>query len=193
MRSCPKCQVAFEVVRTTFAEIDLCPRCGGVFLDPGEGVATDGADSDGSFLVTDGRAKLLRTSEFKCPSTAHHVTTMNLYTIGDGSHAIEFEHCPACQGYFLDKGEGPALEALDALEGVEVTSGTGARFEAPPMLDNQSLAADRIRATGTRSFFRDFVVYCLEIAAQGVIVVGAGTAASRHRRRRGIFDGTDET
>lgn len=184
MRQCPKCQVDFQVARKTFAEIDFCPQCEGVFLDPGEGVSMNGADSDGSFLVADGHAKLVGKSRFKCPSTGHATTTMDVYTMGSAEHAIEFEHCPECKGFFLDKGEGPALDALDA---AEITGASGARFTAPPGADRQSQAVEQARSASSRSFFQDFVGDCLKFAAQGVAVVGTDIVDHRRRRRRGLF------
>lgn len=178
MRSCPKCKVPFDVLQKTFAEVDVCPQCGGVFLDPGEGVSMNGADSDGSFLVADGQAKLVRRSQLECPATEHPTSFMDVYAMGSGTDAIEFEHCPRCKGFFLDKGEGAALDALDA---AEVRGATGARFEQPPEagLDRQALAIAQSREGSGKSFFMDFVTDCLRS-----VRLSDGAHHRRHHHRR---------
>lgn len=137
-----------ETHRREFAEIDLCPRCGGAFFDPGEGVAVHGAAAEPSWLVEDGEAVKKGRAQVRCP--AHAVQTasdyrespkampapdapwMDLWVIGDGEAAVEVDLCPTCGGFFLDPGEDLAL--LDLAAGVEQTIETesGARFAAPP-------------------------------------------------------------
>jgi len=173
-------------VRTTFAEIDLCTQCGGVFLDPGEGVADHGAD-DAGFLVADGRAVRVRKSSLTCPATEHAAAAMDVYSMGEGSAAIEFDYCPVCSGVFLDKGEGAALDALDSRDAagtLEIQGATGARFAAPSVEpDRQSIAIERTRATGDRSFFKDFLADCLKaVALTGSVALDSSTR--QHRRRR---------
>lgn len=183
MRRCPKCHVDLEVVKKTFAEIDVCPQCGGVFLDPGEGASLHGSDGDGSFLVEDGRAHVVRISDYSCPSTDHPPATMKVYAIGFAERSIEFEHCPTCKGFFLDHGEGAAL---DALESRDVTTGSGARFSAPPAVDRQSIAIDQARADGGKGFFETFVTDLFTSAARGGQVLDAN---GRKARRRRFFGG----
>lgn len=190
MRQCPKCRVDFHAVKRTFAEVDVCPQCAGVFLDPGEGVATHGASSEASFLVRDGRAHLVRSSPYACPSGAHEPTTMQVCAVGFGPSAIEIDYCPKCSGFFLDEGEGAALDALDASEdeGRTTTTASGARFSAPPVVDRQSAAIDQARGEEGRSLFEMFAGDLLRSASEGARMVGdAGDAARRdalHRRRR---------
>ena len=178
MRHCPKCQVPFEVVRKTFAEVDVCPQCGGVFLDPGEGVATHGPASEGSFLVRDGRAHIVRKSAYHCPSSAHAPTPMDVYAIGFGADAIEIDYCPCCTGCFLDHGEGAALEAIEAVE-----SRSGARFSAPPPIDRQSQAINQAQAEGNRSMFTAFVMDVALSAARGAQKLGEMNRHERQERR----------
>lgn len=183
MRRCPKCKVEFQIVRKTFAEIDVCPQCGGVFLDAGEGVAIHGAEADASFLVKDGRAHLVRASELACPSSAHPATAMNVFAIGFGEQSIEFEHCGACHGVFLDHGEGAAMEAMERTE-QEVTTATGARFSAPPATDRHAAAVDAVRAEKGRSFFEVFVTDFLRGAARAGAALADAEPHRRHRRHR---------
>lgn len=182
MRQCPKCHVDFHVVRKTFAEIDVCPQCAGVFLDPGEGVAIHGADSEASFLVRDGRAHIVRKSPYACPSSAHEATTMDVYAVGFGPTAIEIDYCARCAGFFLDHGEGAALDALDASE--EVTTSSGARFSAPPPIDNQAIAIEQAQRESQTGFFESFVTSLVTTAAQGMATMGEAHREERLRQRR---------
>lgn len=178
-RLCPKCSVPFQVTRQTFAEIDTCPQCGGAFFDPGEGASTHGAAGEASFLVRDGRARIVRISPFACPNAAHEPTPMQVYAVGFGESAIEVDYCPRCAGFFLDRGEGAALAAIEARPDV-VETASGARFSAPPALDRESQAIEQARAQSDKSFFELFAFDVLSAAAQGA------RETSRHlgRRRR---------
>ena len=150
-RSCPRCQVAFEQVKKPFATIDVCPKCGGIFLDPGEGMALHGADSDPTFLVRDGRATKIGAGELVCPSTAHDRRTLDVYAIGHGDEKVEIDHCAECGGVFLDRGESEAIEhavgGMGASVPVERTS-----FASPPG-SNQQRAIDEARASSPDGFF----------------------------------------
>lgn len=182
-RKCPRCRVAFEIVRKTFAEIDVCPRCGGLFLDRGEGMALHGADSDASFLVEDGRAHLVRKSDLVCPNETHGPTAMDTYAVGFAEDAIELESCPSCKGVFLDRGEDAEIEAR---EGNEVRTATGARFSAPPETDRQALAVEAARAEKNESlfsrFFGDLVRGTGEVLRDGAALAGRRRYGRRHRR-----------
>jgi Zn-finger nucleic acid-binding protein len=138
-RACPRCHVPFGELKKPFATLDACPQCGGIFLDPGEGAALHGADSDPTFLVKDGKARLVGDGELRCPSEAHPPRTMRIYAIGGGDDAIEIDACPACGGVFLDRGEDRAIEAR--ISGVPASP-----FEAPPR-SNQEIAIAELQAS----------------------------------------------
>lgn len=113
---------------TTFAELDVCPKCRGTFFDPGEGVAAHGQVVEASFLLADGRAERVRESALRCP--AHGVKAqgayrdagrleakddaprMNVLAVKVGSRVIEIDACPECRGFFLDAGEPEQLLAI---------------------------------------------------------------------------------
>ena len=182
-RSCPKCAVPFQVTRHTFAEIDTCPQCGGAFFDPGEGASTHGAASEASFLVRDGRARIVRVSPFTCPNPAHEPTGMQVYAVGFGESAIEIDYCVRCGGFFLDRGEGAALAALEARPELLETA-SGARFSAPPAVDRHSRAIEQARAQNDKSFFELFVLDVIEAVGQAARTLGDGSRPRRRSWRR---------
>jgi len=167
-----------------FAEIDVCPRCGGAFFDAGEGVAVHGPAAEPRWLIEDGEAVRQGRAEIRCP--AHAVETagdyrdaprslpsgdapwMDLYLIGDGEAAVEVDLCPTCGGFFLDPGEGLAL--LDLAGGLEeaIVTQSGARLAAPPT-DTHVRTVESARH---RSAFKQLMLGVFD----GVL--------SDHRRRR---------
>lgn len=138
-RECPRCHVAFEALRKPFATLDACPRCGGLFLEPGDGAALRGAASDPTFLVKDGRARRVGASALVCPSDAHPAQAMDVFAVGEGSEAVEIDACPTCGGVFLDRGEDQAIE--ERVSGVPHSP-----FEKPP-LSNQEIAIAEMQAS----------------------------------------------
>ena len=106
---------------------------------------------------------------------------MDLYRVD----AVEFEHCPSCKGFFLDKAEGgvlAALEKLDAESPFEVRGATGARFAAP-VADAQSRAIEESRAESTRSWFKDLVRDILGSRSNSAAIQGDYIVAENRRRR----------
>ncbi|MCB9612061.1 MAG: zf-TFIIB domain-containing protein [Sandaracinus sp.] len=107
MRSCPRCHQPFTVQQDRGLEIDLCSRCGGVFLDPGETEAR-GVSLDRLFEVDPGAVKDLGASLRPCPS---HGLPMRRLHVGSRVGAVEVERAPCCGGVFFDPGEESALAA----------------------------------------------------------------------------------
>lgn len=113
---------------TTFAQLDICPKCKGTFFDSGEGVAAHGPAVEASFLLADGRAERLRPSRLRCPAhgvkaqgayrdagrlePADDSPTMNVLAVKVGTRVIEIDACPECRGFFLDAGEPEQLLAI---------------------------------------------------------------------------------
>ncbi len=181
-RQCPRCHVPFELLKKAFATIDTCPQCGGLFLDPGEGMALHGADSDPTFLVKDGRARQVGTSELACPNTSHPRRVMEVYAVGPDDAAVEIDHCGTCGGVFLDAGESEALEARMSAAPAQATL-ERTSFASPPG-ENQERAIQEARASSGKGFFTNLLTTLVEVGA----VAGGGLAASqrygrRHRRR----------
>lgn len=106
---------------------------------------------------------------------------MKVYAIGFGEGAIEIDYCATCTGFFLDAGEGAALDALDANE---VTTASGARFSAPPAVDNQSKAIAQAQEEGNKGLFATFVTDMFRSAASGLQSMGEMNERSMSERRR---------
>jgi Zn-finger nucleic acid-binding protein len=112
--ACVKCNSILD--RATFEglEVDLCPRCGGLWLDRGEitraarlpeaeltrlrGLLTEGG----------GPPPLPTDSVVPCPACAG---TLSEVTLG----SVHVDYCGSCHGVFLDRGELEA--ALGAVRG----------------------------------------------------------------------------
>lgn len=175
-RSCPRCQIPFTQVKKPFATIDTCPQCGGLFLDPGEGMALHGADSDPTFLVRDGRATKLRAGELQCPSTTHASRALDVYTIGHGEEAVEIDHCGECGGVFLDRGEGEAIEHAVGGMGASIPA-ERTSFASPPG-SNQSRAIEEARQSSPGGFFSSLVTRLVSGTAE---LADARRYGRRHR------------
>lgn len=166
-----------EVHRRTFAELDVCPDCGGTFLDPGEGAAVHGAGAEATFLVQDGNARKIGPSALRCPAHDEPAAVMGLYRVGVGDDAIEIDHCAACGGVFLDAGEDVALLELAAHAERVIESRGGARFAAPPDAAHVDVV-DAQREEGGKSLFGELV--------RGLL--WGATRHRAHRRRHGHCD-----
>ena len=96
---CPNCQNILEAKNYLGIPMDVCPKCGGMWLDQNEldqleDQAYDEDDSKGSldFDVTE--------SKRVCPKCQAKLKEFN-YRLDD----VKLEFCPNGDGYFLDKGE----------------------------------------------------------------------------------------
>jgi uncharacterized protein len=85
-------------------EIDVCPACGGVWLD-----AAELAKIDDNFFVDVERMELLKaapTAEdhpLRCRRCASAPTLEKVHP--RGHKGLIIDKCPACQGFWLDRGE----------------------------------------------------------------------------------------
>ena len=133
MRICPACESDLHRTYAFGVEIEVCVRCGGTFLDPGEAEA-QGVSLDPLFETYGARDGGL--SERTCPAHAQPMRRC-LVSRGDGDLAIERAEC--CGGIFLDAGEAQPLaaaarhaaEIASRLRVEEVTTSTGAVFVLP--------------------------------------------------------------
>ncbi len=136
-----------EPTKRTFAEVDVCKRCGGTFLDAGEGVSTFGPEAEVRFLLDDGRARRVGPSTRTCPAGHPPMSTFSINK-ADASR-VEVDLCELCGGYFFDAGEGEALAAIEA-----APPGT---FAMPPRQSAQDIAIADARQKG-ESFFARFIM-----------------------------------
>lgn len=102
--ACVKCNSILDRANFEGLEVDLCPRCGGLWLDRGE--ITRAARlpeqelSRLRSLLTDvgGPPPLPSDSTVPCPACEGKLAEVML-----GSVHVDF--CESCQGLFLDRGE----------------------------------------------------------------------------------------
>lgn len=135
-----------------FATIDQCPKCGGAFFDPGEGVAVHGAEAEPSFLIAEGKARVVRTSDLRCPAHESGAPLMEVHAIGE-EDAVEIDYCTACGGFFLDAGEDVGLfDLAHAAEAPLLRTATGAQFAAPPGQVQRDVVEDVREKKGKSAF-----------------------------------------
>ncbi len=100
---CPNCSNEMEAVQEPDISMEVCDNCGGTFLDKGElnNLAT-GLAGDIEFCSIDDEGHEDLFSKRECPKCNNQVMNkINLLRYSD----IIFDHCPECDGFFLDKDE----------------------------------------------------------------------------------------
>jgi Zn-finger nucleic acid-binding protein len=188
MRQCPRCNVPFEAQRRTFAEIDTCPKCGGTFLDPGEGVTALGHRDDLRAVVDRGDARLMGVGQLGCPS-GHGM--MTIYRFGAPSTgreevaAVEVDVCNTCGGAFFDAGETEIIADLQKRAGDVQRSS----FVSPPSTGRsaQDAAIDAARREGGKSAFSSFFSDLVGGIAGGL--ARGGRHGHPHHHKAGMDDG----
>ena len=108
---CPKCHTEMVTKNYEGIEVDRCPSCEGIFLDPGELEHIDSKnlgqlmdmpkDPDDAMDVMDGMPAFCH----KCENSM-----MKLKGAGD----ITFDWCDKCEGMFFDRGELAAMDVFEA-------------------------------------------------------------------------------
>lgn len=127
----------------TFATLDACSKCGGVFAEPGESRSGLGHQAELTELSRRGLADMVGPSPIACPS-GHG--PMVVYRVR-GAGEVELDMCSVCAGVFFDAGETELLKHLVEHVG-EVVTASGARFSAPPVQANSDQAIAEARAHG---------------------------------------------
>lgn len=136
----------------TFATIDHCARCGGLFAEPGEAQSGLGHRHDVGDLARLGLAEIVGPSKIGCPS-GHG--PMLVYRMKGPDGPLELDVCGTCTGVFFDAGESDLLKHLSARAG-EVQTASGARFSAPPSAGNQDRAIAEARQSSSGNAFGAF-------------------------------------
>jgi Zn-finger nucleic acid-binding protein len=114
--ACVKCTSVLDKARVGDVEVDLCPSCGGLWLDHGEIERLGRGKTDD---VSRLRTALTGT---QTPEPASDTTTacpacpgqLKVVTLGP----LDIEYCGKCHGIFLDRGE--LDEAVKAVAGTTV-------------------------------------------------------------------------
>jgi Zn-finger nucleic acid-binding protein len=92
-------------------ELDVCPDCGGVWLDRGEleDLARDsGEDSQATDAL---RAELMAAPVTRhekkrlCPRSGQPMELITLPALPDGQPAVQLDRSPGGHGFFFDRGE----------------------------------------------------------------------------------------
>jgi hypothetical protein len=100
---CPNCRTEMQRDDRRDLAVDVCPSCGGVWLDSGElNTLATGMHGDIEYCSVDEavhRDRFPRRPSPRCPDAVMH--KMNLLRLSD----IIFDWCPSCGGFYLDKGE----------------------------------------------------------------------------------------
>jgi Zn-finger nucleic acid-binding protein len=111
--TCVKCTSVLDKSEIGGIEVDLCPACGGLWLDAGEierlgQVPTPEVDQLRNELTGGQDHAGVSETQTACPACPGTLTEV---TLGQ----IKIEYCKRCHGVFLDKGELDA--ALVAVKG----------------------------------------------------------------------------
>ena len=109
---CVKCTSVLDKARIEDIEVDLCPRCGGLWLDHGEAERLarkmdSELDRLRRLLVggRNGPPPIPTDAAATCPACT---SSMKEVALG----AIHLDYCTRCKGIFLDRGEIDAALAL---------------------------------------------------------------------------------
>jgi Zn-finger nucleic acid-binding protein len=101
---CVKCTSVLDKSMVGETEVDLCPKCGGLWLDHGEvsklAALTDAELKPLRGLLTGdhGPPPVPAASKAECPACSGKLKEVVL-------GKIHVDYCTACKGLFLDKGE----------------------------------------------------------------------------------------
>lgn len=113
--TCPKCNNVLDRVMNSGVELDLCPSCGGIWLNRGE-LEKLKLDSNWFELaalkrLAQGQRRVPPTSatvRLPCPACSGKLAALPF-------EDIALDVCEQCKGLWLDKGElDAALRALDS-------------------------------------------------------------------------------
>ncbi len=114
--TCVKCTSVLDKARVGDVEVDLCPSCGGLWLDHGEverlgrGKAEDLGRLRNALVGSSAPDPASETTT-SCPACTGTLKEVEL-------GPVHIEYCSKCNGIFLDKGELDA--AVKAVAGTTV-------------------------------------------------------------------------
>lgn len=101
--TCPDCRTEMKKDEEGDITTDVCPKCGGVFLDKGElNTLATGMKGDIEYCSIDEDFHQDRFPQRSCPKCLERqMTKVNLLRLSD----VIFDYCSKCEGFFLEKGE----------------------------------------------------------------------------------------
>jgi Zn-finger nucleic acid-binding protein len=111
--TCVKCTSVLDKARVGDVEVDLCPSCGGLWLDHGEierigrGKAEE-MDKLRTALAGSARPDPASETKASCPACPGQLKEVVL-------GPVHVDYCTKCHGVFLDKGE--LDQAVQAVKG----------------------------------------------------------------------------
>jgi Zn-finger nucleic acid-binding protein len=111
--TCVKCTSVLDKARVGDVEVDLCPSCGGLWLDHGEierlgRGKPDEMDRLRQALSGSTKPDPASETQSSCPACPGQLKEV---VVGP----VHVDYCPKCHGVFLDKGE--LDEAAQAVKG----------------------------------------------------------------------------
>jgi hypothetical protein len=117
--ACVKCSTELEKSLVHDVEVDVCPQCGGIWLDRGEIAALSAfRDSELDELRamhgTLSASRPAKGKPLKCPACPGILEERDI-------GVVRVDFCPRCQGFHLDRGE------LDHAVGAARSRGASAR------------------------------------------------------------------
>lgn len=102
-RICPVCEVPMKSRSDADITMDVCPQCGGVYLEEGElNAMATGVSGDIEHLTADDIDNDDRFPNRHCPN-CRAVTMRKMELVGYSG--VVFDYCESCHGFFLDRGE----------------------------------------------------------------------------------------
>ena len=117
--TCVKCTSVLDKARVGDVEVDLCPSCGGLWLDHGEierigRGKPDEMDKLRTALVGSSAPDPASDTQNSCPACPGQLKEVVL-------GPVHVDYCTKCHGVFLDKGE--LDEAVTAVNGTTLRQG----------------------------------------------------------------------
>ena len=126
---CPRCGDDLHPRRVDDVVVDRCLRCHGAFYELADARAGIDRGAELHALLSAKAARKLGVTVLACPLGHGPLTGYACETPGDGPerHDVEIDHCPRCNGLWLDVGEAQVLRRV-AAQASDVKSGVGWYF-----------------------------------------------------------------
>jgi len=128
MRLCPRCITPLSSVEYDGVPLDHCQRCGGTFLDAGEGARLFGAAVSPEVWERSSVTHRLGYSERRCPADGSRLAG---YAVEFEEQKVEVDVCEQCAGMWLDAEEGMKLRDIVMEAGQEAGADLVAAADRP--------------------------------------------------------------